>query len=72
MRLKKLCDLDVVTVLFPLEIVLHQDERLLRRAANAVKFPVRTALLDRPNLYFIDIKSRKVPSRLAEKDLGSH
>src|SRR5437016_2706528 len=71
-RLEKLRDLDVVPVLFALEIIFYQDERLFRGTTDAVKFPVRSALFDRQNFYFIDIESRKVPPRLAEKDLGSH
>ena len=59
-------------ITFALEIVFHQDERLLGRAANPVEFPVRPAFLDRSNSYFIDIESRKVPPRLAKKKLGSH
>src|SRR5437762_13450171 len=70
--LEKLRDLDVVTVLFAFEIVFHQNERLFGRAANPVKFPVRTTLLDRRNFYFIDIESRKVSSRLAKKDFCFH
>jgi hypothetical protein len=38
--LEKLRDLDIVTVLFPLEIVLYQNERLLGRATDPVEFSV--------------------------------
>src|SRR5204862_6065706 len=71
-RLQKLRDLDVVAVLFALEIVFYQDKRLLGRATDAIKFPVGPAFFDRSNLYFIDIESRKVPPRLPEKEVGSY
>ena len=71
-RLQKLRDLDVVAVLFALEIVFYQDKRLLGRATDAIKFPVGPAFFDRSNLYFIDIESRKVSPRLPKKELGSH
>src|SRR5205807_6764553 len=70
--LEKLRDLDVMPVLFPLEVVLYQNERLLRRATDPVEFPVGAAFLNRRNLYFVDIESRKVPPRLAKKDFGFH
>src|SRR5205823_14243896 len=71
-RLQKLRDLDVVAVLFALEIVFYQDKRLLGRATAAIKFPVGAAFFDRSNHYFIDIESRKVSPRLPKKELGSH
>ena len=39
-RFQELRDLDVVTILFALEIVFHQNQRLLRRATNPIEFSV--------------------------------
>src|SRR2546423_2041103 len=72
MLLQKLGDLDVMTVLLALEIVFYQNERLLRRAANAIKFSVGAALFDWGDVYFIDIESRKMKPRLAKKDFSPH
>src|SRR5436190_18835554 len=70
--LQKLRDLDVVAVLFALEIVFYQDKRLLGRATDAIKFPVGAAFFDRSNPYLIDIESLQVSPPLPKKDLGSH
>ena len=66
-RRQKLRDLDVMPVLFPLQIVLNQNDRLLRRTTDPVKFSVGAALLDRsdPDLRFFE--PRKMNAGLPEK-----
>src|ERR1700730_1399870 len=71
-RFQKSRDLDVMTVLFPFEVVLHQDELLLRGVVNPVKLSPRSASLDRRDLYRVDIKSRKMDPGLMEKAFGFH
>ena len=72
MLFQELRDGDVMPVLLAVTIVLNQNQRLLGRAANAVKLPVRSAFLDRCDLYSIDIKPRKAKPGLAEERFGSH
>ena len=69
---KELRNLDVMPVLLALEVVFHQDQRLLRRAANPIKSPVRAAFLDRQDLYILEINARKVQTRAAQKKIGGH
>jgi len=70
--IEKFCDRDVVPVFFALQIVFHEDERLRRRAIHSIKFSVRAAFLDWRDFYLIDIETRKMHSRLAKKEIGSH
>src|SRR5205807_7602278 len=56
-RVEKVGDLHVMPVFFPLQIVFHQDERLLRRATDPIKFAVRSAPVNRRNLYLRDIET---------------
>jgi hypothetical protein len=72
MRLEKLRDLDVMPVFFAFQIVFHQDKRLLARAADTVKFPIRAAFLDQGDFYFSDIEAWKTHSRLAKQQIGFH
>src|SRR6266480_5831110 len=60
-------DLDVMAVLFPLEIVLNQNDRLLRRTTDPIKLPVRSAFLDRRDLDVHFFETREMDPRLAEK-----
>jgi len=69
---QKLRDFDVVTILFPVEIVFDQNECLVRRAMNPVKAAIGSALFDRRDFDFIDIEARKVHPRLANKEIGPH
>src|ERR1700738_4962331 len=69
---EKLRDLDVMPVLFALEIIFYQDERLVRRRADAIKLPVRSAFLDRGDIDVIDIELRNARSRLAKQEIGLH
>src|SRR5207244_6426034 len=41
--MKKSGDLDVVLIFFPLQIVLNQNYRLIRRATDSIKFSVRSS-----------------------------
>src|SRR2546423_11991734 len=70
--LQKLRDLDVMTVLFPLEIIFYQDQRLVGGTTDTIKSSVRSSLFDRRNIYLIDIEARKMPARLVEKRFGAH
>jgi hypothetical protein len=70
--IEKFCDRNVVPVFFAFQIVFHEDERLLRRAIHSIKFSVRAAFLDWRDFYLIDIETRKMHSRLAKKEIGSH
>src|SRR5947208_15501362 len=45
--LEELRDLDVMPVLFAIEGVLNEDERLLGRTAHALKLAIRAAFFDR-------------------------
>ena len=69
-RGQELGDLDVMPVLFPLEIVFNQNDRLIRRTADAIKFPVRTAFLDRRDFDLGFFESREMNSRLPEQQVG--
>src|SRR5436190_9137958 len=53
-------DLDIMPVFFARQIVFHQDERLVRRAMNPIKFAIRSAPVNRGDLYFRDIETRKM------------
>src|SRR4029077_14299748 len=55
-----------------LQIVLNKNQPLIRSAVDSIKFPVRTSFFDRPDFYVIDIQTRKMHSRLSEKQRGSH
>jgi hypothetical protein len=60
-------------VFFALEIVFHENESLFGQALDPVEFPVRTAPIDRRDLYLIDIQTREMHARLAKKEIiGSH
>src|SRR5689334_6699488 len=72
MGLQELRDLHVMPVFFAIPVVLHQDQRLLSGAANAIKFAVRAAFLDWRDFYPINVEPREVESRLMEKQLGFH
>jgi len=73
MGIEKLRDLDVMPVFFALKIVFHENESLLRRALDSIKFPVRSTLIDRRDLYLIDVQTREMHARLAKKKIiGSH
>jgi hypothetical protein len=48
---EKFRDLDVMPIFVALQIVLNQDERLIRRATNAIKFSIGPAFFDRMNFY---------------------
>src|SRR5436190_5269894 len=67
---EKLRDSDVVPVLFPLEAILHQDDRLLRRTADPVKFPIGAALLDRRDFDARFVQPGEMQARLAEQTGG--
>src|SRR5437868_10760571 len=69
---QKLRDLDVMPVLFPLEAVLNQDDRLIGRTTDPVKFPIRAALFDRSDLHLVHIETRKVYPGLPKKKIGTH
>jgi hypothetical protein len=47
---EELRDVDVMAVLFALEIVLNENQRLIRARSDAIKTPVRAAFLDRRDL----------------------
>src|SRR6266404_2660113 len=70
--LEKFCDRDVVPIFFALQIVFHEDERLLRRAIHSIEFSVRAAFLDWRDFYLFDIETRKMHSRLTKQEIGSH
>src|SRR2546423_8940454 len=61
-----------MTVLFTLQIIFNQDERLFGRASDPVKFPIGAAFLDRRNVYLINVELWKVAPGLAKQELGSH
>jgi hypothetical protein len=67
---EELRDLDVVPVLFAFEVVLHQDDRLVRRAANPVEFPVRSPLLDRGDFDLRFLEPGKMDPGLPEEQFG--
>ena len=67
---QELCDLDVMPVLFALEAVLNENDRLLRRAADAIEFPVRAAFLDRRDLDLRFLEAREMNPRLPEQLIG--
>jgi hypothetical protein len=69
---EKFGNLDVMPVFFALQIVFDHDQRLVRGAANSIKFPVRSSFFDWPDFYLIDIQTREMHPRLPEKKVGSH
>ena len=71
-RFEKLRDLDVMPVLFALEIIFYQNERLVGRRAHTIKFSVRSAFLNRRDVYVIDIEPRKARPRLVKQEIGLH
>ena len=71
-RIEKVGDLDVMPVFFALQIVFHQDERLIWRAMDAIKPPIRSALVNRRDLYFRDIETREMHPGSSNEQIGSH
>src|SRR5438067_8585050 len=69
-RGQELGDLDVMPVLFVLEIVFIVDDRLFRRTTNAIEFLVGVALLDRRDPDLLVFKPGKMNSSLPEEQLG--
>src|SRR5437588_7012395 len=67
---QELRDLNVVPVLFALEAVLNENDRLIRRAADTVKFPVRAAFLDRRDFDLRFLEAWKMNPRLPEQLIG--
>src|SRR5438552_18380275 len=59
-------------VFFALQIVFNEDQRLIRRTSDSIKFPVRASFFNWPDFYVIDIQTRKMHSRSSEKQRGSH
>src|SRR5437762_6001301 len=72
MGVEKLRDLDVVPVFFALQIVFHQDQLLVRGAIDSIKFSVRASFFDWLDCGLIDIQTRKMHSRLPEKQRRFH
>ncbi len=68
-------DLDVMPVFFALQIVFNEDQSgscRIRAALDSIKFPVRASFFNWPDLYVIDIQTRKMHSRSSEKQRRSH
>jgi hypothetical protein len=72
MGVEKLRDLDVVPVFFALQIVFNQDQLLVRGAIDSIKFSVRASFFDWLDCDLIDIQTRKMHSRLSEKQRRFH
>ena len=72
MGVEKLRDLDVMPVFFALQIVFNEDQRLIRRTMDSIKFAVRASFFNWPDFYVIDIQTRKMHPRSAEKQRSSH
>ena len=72
MAVEKLCDLDVMPVFFAFQIVFNEDQPLIRRTMDSIKFAVRASFFNWPDSYMIDIQARKMYSRSPEKQCGSH
>src|SRR5436190_22484530 len=64
-------DLDIMPIFFARQIVFHQDERLVRRAMNPIKFAIRSAPVNRGDLYFRDIETRKMHPGWSNEQIGS-
>jgi hypothetical protein len=69
---EKFGNLDVMLILFALQIVFDQNQRLVHGATNSIKFPVRSSFFDWPDFYLIDIQTREMHPRSPEKKVGSH
>ena len=69
---EKFGNLDVMLILFALQIVFDQNHRLVHGATNSIKFPVRSSSFDGPDFYLIDIQTREMHPRSPEKKVGSH
>src|SRR2546421_1562566 len=67
---QELRDLDVMPVLFALEAVLNENDRLFRCAPDAVEFPIRTAFLERRDLDLRFLEAREMNPRLPEQLIG--
>ena len=69
---EELGDLDVLPVLFPLEVVLYQNQGLIRRSANAIKLPIGSAFSNGSDLYRRLIEPRQMESGLPEQEISLH
>src|SRR5881394_4610111 len=69
---KKVRDLHVMPIFFAFQIVFHQDERLIRRTTDPIKFAIRSAPVNRRDLYFRDIETRKMHPCSPNEQIGSH
>src|SRR3954454_12910216 len=69
---EEICDRHVMTIFFPLQIVFYQNERLLRRTTDPIKFAIRSAFLNWCDFYLADIQQRKMLPRASNKQVGSH
>ena len=67
---EKLGDRDVMPVLLALEIVLNENDRLLRRTGDTIKPSVRATFLDRRDLDRGFLEARKMNSRLPQEQVG--
>src|SRR5205814_6904947 len=65
-------DLDIMPVFFALQIVLNENQPLIRSATDPVKFPVGATFLNWRDFYLTDIQTRKMHSRLSKKQGCSH
>ncbi len=72
MELEKFRDFYVMPIFVALQIVLNQDERLIRRATNPIKFSVGPAFFDWANFYIGYIQQRKMHPCAPEKKVGPH
>ena len=68
---EKFRDLDVMAVFVALQIVLNQDERLIRRATNPIKFSIGPAFFDRVNFYIGCIQTAGNASVFAGEEIRS-
>src|SRR5690349_12385659 len=69
---KKLSDLDVVPVLFPLQVVLNQNQLLVRGAVDSIELSVRSSFFNPINFYVVDTEPRKMHSRSSKQQRGCH
>src|SRR5438067_998264 len=64
---QKIRDRDIMPVLLALEIILNQNELLLRRAMHSIEFAIGAPLLNWSDFDLAEIKTRKTHSGLVKK-----
>ncbi len=72
MGVEEFRDLDVVPIFFALQIVFNKNQSLVRIAMDPIKFAVRASFFNWPDFYLLDVQTRKMHSRLSEKQRRSH